>query len=183
MSSAGLNLPTAYRDVCAADLRLSLGLPTQEALLTRAVAGPGWTAELRILGASHQVLLAGAGRDLCSETVACAGPRRPDDRLPSRHTTTLDGARYRFRSATSRLQPAALRATVAQLLAALTADPAAACGVFPGDTSAMTAVQARLRSPRVASWRTWHAYPQTGELVLTCTRVERREPTSPGVSP
>jgi hypothetical protein len=52
------------------------------------------------------------------------------------------------------------------------------CGVFPGDPLAVTGVRARFRSPTVTSWRTWHSYPQTGELVVTCTRVERR-PDSP----
>lgn len=174
MPSAILQLPAAFRDVCAADLRLSLDLPPQEPLLARTLEGSGWAAEVRILGASHQVLLSRAGSDLGAETVACVGPHHLGERLPSRHATALDGARYRFRSATSRLPPSGLQATVADLLASLAADPGAVCGVFPGDASAMTGVQLRLRSPAVASWRTWHAYPQTGELVVTCTRVERR---------
>ena len=55
------------------------------------------------------------------------------------------------------------------------------CGVFPGDPLAVTGVRARFRSPTVASWRTWHSYPQTGELVVTSTRVERRP--APPVGP
>lgn len=175
MSPDVLRLPAAFRDVCAADLRLSLDLPVQDALVTRTVAGGAWAVDLRILGASHQVLLARRGSGICSETVACAAEAGPGgDRLPTRHAREHDGVGYRFRSATVRLAPAAFRTRVDELLAALAADPVAVCGVFPGDASGVTGVQARFRSDRVASWRTWHTYPRTGELVVTCTRVERR---------
>ncbi len=170
-----MRLPAVFQDVSAAALRLCLDLPTQEALVTRTVADGERSMDLRILGASHQVLMIERGRVLYSETVACGtGAGVQDDGLPRRRVTDLPGACHRFRSATSRLRPDALRRHVGELLALLSADPAAVCGVFPGDPLAMTGVQARFRSPRAATWRTWHSYPQTGEVVVTCTRVERR---------
>jgi hypothetical protein len=174
MSSVVLRLPAAFSDVSAADLRLGLDLPPQDALVTRTVADGERSLDLRILGASHQVLVIERGSVLCSETVACGtGAGGPDDGLPRGRVTDLPGARHRFWSTTSHLAPDALRTHVDDLLATLAADPAAVCGVFPGDPLAVTGVQARFRSPRTAAWRTWHSYPQTGEVVVTCTRVER----------
>lgn len=180
MTRSGLRLPTAFRDVSAADLRLQLDLPGQQALASRVVARGGWSVDLRILSASHQVLVAPPGSDVWSETVACTGVGdEPDEQLPTRYATDRSGARYRFRSATSRLGTAAFRTAVDRLLVALADDPTALCGVFPGDASGMTGVQARFRSDRAASWRTWHTYPQTGEVVVTCSRVERRPARAP----
>ena len=175
MTRSDLRLPTAFRDASAADLRLRLDLPGQEALASRVVACGGWSIDLRILSASHQVLVAAPGSDVWSETVACAGVGAGlDAALPARYASDRTGVRYRFRSATSCLGAAAFRTTVDRLLTTLAHDPTAVCGVFPGDASGMTGVQARFRSDRVASWRTWHTYPQTGEVVVTCSRVERR---------
>lgn len=168
-----MRLAAVFHDVSAADLRLCLHLPTQEALVTRTVADGERSLDLRILGASHQVLMTERGSVLCSETVACGtGAGVQDDGLPGRWVADLPGVRHRFRSATSHFRPDALRTRVSDLLAILAADPAAVCGVFPGDPLAITGVQARFRSPRAATWRTWHSYPQTGEVVVTCTRVE-----------
>lgn len=174
MSPVATRIAAAFSDVSATDLRLRLDLPAQDALVSRTVADGGRTLDLRILGASHQVLLREGGSVLCTETVACPRDGRTDDRgLPSRLAQDRDGIRHRFRSATLHLGPDALRSRVSALLDVLASDPTAVCGVFPGDPLAVTGVRARFRSPAVASWRTWHSYPQTGELVVTCTRVER----------
>ena len=179
MSPVATRLAAAFSDVRSADLELRLDLPTQEALVTRTVTDGRRVVDLRILGASHQVLLSEAGSLRCAETVACPSDGRTHDGgLPGRRTEDRRGYRHHFRSATLRLDPDALQARVADLLEALAGDPTAVCGVFPGDPLAVTGIRARFRSPAVTSWRTWHSYPQAGELVVTCTRVERR-PTPP----
>ena len=64
---------------------------------------------------------------------------------------------------------------VAALRADLADDPYALVGVFPGDPDAVTALAVRPAPPAGAvRWRTWHAYPQTNELVLTETMVALR---------
>ena len=65
-----------------------------------------------------------------------------------------------------------LRTRVAALRADLADDPYALVGVFPGDVDAVTALSVRPDPPDgTVGWRTWHAYPQTNELVLTETVV------------
>ncbi|MFD0785789.1 DUF2617 family protein, partial [Micromonospora azadirachtae] len=59
--------------------------------------------------------------------------------------------------------------------AELADDRLALVGVFPGDPDAVTALAVRSGSPGgEVAWRTWHAYPQTNELVLTETVVALR---------
>jgi hypothetical protein len=142
-----VRLETPYADTTAGDLSFALGLPELPALHVLRLPG----LELRLLGASHQVVWTAAGGERLVETVACLPGRDPH--LPS----SMDGAGYRFES------------TVEPLGAAppwqeLAADPHALVGVFPGDPNAVTALRAEERG-----WRTWHAYPQTGELVTTRT--------------
>lgn len=146
----------AYADVTAASLCLALDLPPQPALDTAEVELAGVTVELRVLGASHQVLVGGA----VSETVACLdGPRDP---LPA--VVERDG--YRFTSTVERLPLAALRDRAEALRAAAARDPRALAAVFPGSPDALTALSCRRTASGVA-WTTVHVYPGTGEIVTT----------------
>jgi uncharacterized protein DUF2617 len=166
-----LDLP--YADVRAGDLCLILGGPARTALEVLRAEAAGWTVELRLLGSSHQALVAG-GVEL-SETVACApGGRGP---LPARRRGgTVSGA-YTFTARVERLTAGAYLRRALATLGSAAADPLALAGVFPageGDPGpAFTALQLR-PLPRGATWTTWHGYPQTGELVVTTSRVERR---------
>ena len=75
------------------------------------------------------------------------------------------------------LRPAGgeLHTRIAGLRADLADDPYALVGVFPGDADAVTALAVRTDLPHGSlGWRTWHAYPQTNELVLTETVVALR---------
>jgi hypothetical protein len=153
-----VSIDAPYADTTAGDLSFALGLPEQPALHVLEIPPIG--LRLRLLGASHQVVLAGR----CIETVACL-PGRP----PSLPASVRDGA-YRFAAAVHRLDPAALSRAVARLRDRLAGDPYALVGVFPGDRDAVTALRARAGTGWTR-WRTWHAYPQTGELVATRTEV------------
>ena len=64
-------LPVAYADTRADDLSYALDLPPQPALRTLRLEIAGLVLDLRILGYSHQVVVAGgSGEPLLTETVA-----------------------------------------------------------------------------------------------------------------
>jgi len=153
-----VSIDAPYADTTAGDLSFALGLPEQPALHVLELPRAG--LRLRLLGASHQIVLA----DRCVETVACL-PGRP----PSLPAAVEDGG-YRFAAAVHRLDRAAMARVVARLRERLAGDPQALIGVFPGDRDAVTALRARSAAGSTR-WRTWHAYPQTGELVVTRTEV------------
>lgn len=185
---------TPYVDTAAGDLSHLLGGPERPALFTVELpAAPGSTLRLRLLGASHQVVLqTPAGRLV--ETVACL-PGHPAA-LPAHAEEAAAG--YRFTARVLRLAPADLAARVAGLRREFADDERAIVGVFPGDPDAVTVLHA-VPAPAVPAsaaagcagsgpvdagqgaaeagmrrvgWRTWHAYPQTGELVETESLVE-----------
>ena len=173
MRSGVLELPVAFRDACAGDLRLHLGLPPQAALATRPVVGDGWTAELRVLGASHQVLVAQGGRTVRSETVAChlSGQGLALDAIP------LEGpepSEYEFHATVVRLSPVDFRSCVEDLTVEHADDARALCARFPGEELGVTALRfdpVAARDGTWLSWRTWHTYPRTGEVVATSSRT------------
>ncbi|WP_027660555.1 DUF2617 family protein [Salinispora fenicalii] len=163
-----VTLVAPYVDTCAADLSLTLGGALRPALHVLQVDLPGAVqVRLRLLGASHQVVLRAPGATL-TETVACLPGHRPD--LPDRVHDESTG--YRFTATVLRTGDEGLRERVAALRADLADDPYALVGVFPGDADAVTALAVRPDlSGGALGWRTWHAYPQTRELVLTETVV------------
>lgn len=168
-----ITLDVPYADTTAADLSFALGLPEQPALhvLDVPVPGrPGAALRLRLLGASHQVVLRAGATELV-ETVACLPGRPPS--LPAAVHERERG--YRFTATVQRLSLDEISARAAVLRRALADDPHALVGVFPGDEDAITALHVQVgaadaRATEV-SWRTWHAYPQTGEMVETETAV------------
>ncbi|MGC4808022.1 DUF2617 family protein [Micromonospora sp. DT233] len=163
-----VTLDAPYVDTSAADLSLALGDAERPALHVLDLDLPaGVRLRLRLLGASHQVLLRAPGVEL-TETVACLPGRPPE--LPA---TRLDEATgYRFTATVLRPTGTGLADRVAALRAELAGDPYALVGVFPGDVDAVTALAVRADPPGgTVAWRTWHAYPQTNELVLTETVV------------
>ncbi|BCL15002.1 DUF2617 family protein [Micromonospora sagamiensis] len=170
-----VSLDAPYVDTSAADLSLAFGGPELPALYVLDLDLPGGRRiRLRLLGASHQVLLRGpapAGTPdpvVLAETVACLPGRRPD--LPSTVHEPADG--YSFSATVLRPEPGGLSSRVAALRTELADDPYALVGVFPGDPDAVTALAVVPDSGSDSvRWRTWHAYPQTNELVLTETVV------------
>lgn len=172
-------LQTSYTDTRAGDLAWCLGGDPLPALAVRnlrldgldvgptpgpATRRPGGTLQLRLLGASHQVILA-AGPGECLETVACLPGRQ--NPLPARVAKQVAGWEYEFAARIEELPPHIFAARAQELLALVEGHPRALAGIFPGDPSAFTALVAHGDQNRVL-WRTWHAYPQEGRLV--CTR-------------
>lgn len=151
-----------FVDVRGDTLRWALGLAARPALAVREVpVGDGRTLELRVLGASHQVLLRRGRQLLLSETVACdlAGA----ETLPGR----VDRPGYRFGSVVER--PAGFAGAVSRLVGRLAGQDRAIVAEFPGLPHAVTALAARTDG---LGWETWHCYPQTGELVRTSTVLD-----------
>lgn len=155
---------TRFADSRAADLSLAYGLRPLPALGTHRVTLGGVTVELRVLGASHQVVLG----DL-SETVACL-PDRPGA-LPDSSSQVVGDYLVRFEARCDR--PTDFALTVSRIAAACTTDPDSLVAEFPGSPLAVTALSAREVRDGV-SWQTWHAYPQAGELVWTSSVVSPR---------
>jgi hypothetical protein len=170
---AVVHLRVPYADTSAAMLGHALGLPAQDSLGDLVVPDPvgvGSALSLRLLGASHQVLLDAPGGRV-SETVACLDDP-PPDALPARLECSLPVGRYAFTADVRRLAPDALRREVDALRRELAGRPHALIGVFPGAPDAVTALLAE-PSPEAGTvaWRTWHVYPQTAEIAHTRSSV------------
>ncbi len=103
-------------------------------------------------------------------------------RLPSGPAGDLAEARETARASLDdvrriarRLRPEALddlglARAVDGLVARYGNDPSALVAAFPGSPHAATILAADVKGPTVG-WRTWHAYPQTAELVETYTQA------------
>ncbi|EFL00937.1 conserved hypothetical protein [Streptomyces sp. SPB78] len=126
--------------------------------------------QLRLLGASHQVLLEDEHGE-CSETVACLpGGGAP---LPVGVVEEFDGFDYHFAARVEELPPGAFAGRAQELLALVAEHPHGLAGVFPGSPDAFTAMLVQRRDGET-QWRTWHAYPEDGQLVVTRTRLAPR---------
>lgn len=164
------SIAAPFADSRAADLRLVYGLARLPALGVHHVPVPGGHIELRVLGASHQVV-ADLDRGSWSETVACLAGR--DGRLPESEEM-IDGAlRSRFAARRSRLAPAEFATRVREVRQCCQDRPDALVGTFPGTPLAVTALLGSGTADGVR-WQTWHAYPQTAELVETTSLVAPR---------
>ncbi|MEU1281073.1 DUF2617 family protein [Streptomyces sp. NPDC005805] len=160
-------IDTAYTDTRADDLAWALGREPLPALAVLDLEMAGATVQLRLLGASHQVLLED-GRISCSETVACLpGSSTP---LPLGVAERIGDWDYEFAARVETLSRQAFAGRAQELLALVADHPRGLAGTFPGDPHAFTALFAQ-RAGHQVQWRTWHAYPQEGRLVVTRTRV------------
>ncbi|MGC0312160.1 DUF2617 family protein [Kitasatospora acidiphila] len=137
------------------------------------------TLQLRLLGASHQVVIT-ADPGECLETVACLPGRRTP--LPARVAEQVAGWEYEFAARIEALPPHVFAARAQEILALVDEHPRGLAGIFPGDPSAFTALVAQGSAERVL-WRTWHAYPQEGRLVCTRSSLVVRGPGSAPTRP
>ncbi|MEW2352600.1 DUF2617 family protein [Spirillospora sp. NPDC029432] len=163
-------LDTPYADTRADALSFALGLPPMDALAVLPVRNGGLALELRLLGASHQVIVEPG----FSETVACL-PGDPEP-LPGRLHADHAGWAYDFTATTAAHgDGAAFEHAVDELLARLDGRADALTGTFPGSPHAVTALALTTdpSRPGRTGWHTWHAYPQTREIVMTRSRLVR----------
>ncbi|MEU2156855.1 DUF2617 family protein [Streptomyces sp. NPDC019396] len=167
-------LKTSYTDTCAADLAWALGREPLPALALLDLELAGAKLQLRLLGASHQVLLE-EEEGVCSETVACIpGSSTP---LPLGVAKRIGTWEYQFAAHVETLSKGSFAGRAQELLALVADHPNGLAGTFPGSPHAFTAMVAQRLDGQVR-WRTWHAYPQEGQLVVTRTRVGARVPAA-----
>ncbi|MCZ4117862.1 DUF2617 family protein [Streptomyces sp. H39-S7] len=168
-------LQTAYTDTRAGDLAWCLGKEALPALavLDLRLGGadqPPLRVQMRLLGASHQVLIDSIDSDDggCSETVACIpGSQTP---LPFGVAKRIGGWDYEFAARVETLSRGSFAGRAQELLALVADHPHGLAGTFPGDPHAFTAMLVQ-HSEGSVRWRTWHAYPQEGRLVATRSRI------------
>ncbi|NBE56522.1 DUF2617 family protein [Streptomyces boluensis] len=165
-------LQTSYTDTRADDLAWALGREPLPALAALDLELDDAKVQLRLLGASHQVLLE---RDdgTCSETVACIpGSSTP---LPLGVAKRVGDWDYEFAARVETMSSGSFAGRAQELIALVADHPNGLAGVFPGSPHAFTALLVQRHEGHV-HWRTWHAYPQEGQLVATRTRVGARLP-------
>ncbi|MEU2261719.1 DUF2617 family protein [Streptomyces sp. NPDC019645] len=162
----GIPLATPYLDTGADQLSFTLGRPEHPALAVRDLTVAGTVVQLRLLGASHQVI-AGPVR----ETVACLPG--VEGGLPESATHEFDGWRYHFGARVLHCSAGEFTERVAAVLARCEGDAGSLCGLFPGSPDAVTALAVAPHGSGL-SWRTWHTYPQSRQIVATQTRLEAR---------
>ena len=161
------DLAVPYADVSAADLTWALSSAGMPALASVDVVLGSASVRLTVLGASHEVV-ASIGSTGCTEVIACGVARGAP--MPASLTRDLPGLRYAFTSTVLRLDAGALARRTHGLRDRLALDGHALVAAFPGHAEAVTALA--VRGAGVAlRWRPWHAYPVTGELVVTATRL------------
>ncbi|WP_436771833.1 DUF2617 family protein [Yinghuangia sp. YIM S09857] len=160
-------LRTTYSDTRADALGWYLGLGPLRPLALRSLDLGGVRMELRLLGASHQVLVHSA-HGVCSETVACLGEQRTP--LPARAAQRVDGWDYEFTSLAETLPADDFEARVRALLAEAEGHPGGIVGAYPGEPFAVTAIVAERRGSALC-WSTWHTYPQERRIVSTRSRA------------
>lgn len=160
-------LTTAYTDTRAGDLAWCLGKAPLPALAVLDLCLDGVEVQMRLLGASHQVLLGGEQQS-CSETVACLPGRSTP--LPLGVAKRIGDWEYEFAARVEEMQAAAFASRAQELLDLVADHPNGLAGTFPGDPNAFTAMLVQAGDGE-AYWRTWHAYPQEGRLVVTRSRV------------
>ncbi|HEU5426520.1 MAG TPA: DUF2617 family protein [Actinocrinis sp.] len=162
-----VELTAAYCDTSAGELGWSIDLEPQPALASRRLDLGPFQAELRLLGASHQISVwlgsgpRGGPEPLCLETVACMPERTVP--LPRTAECELRGWRYTIESDVRTCSEAEFGVRVAGI------EQCAAHGLagrYPGLPGALTGIAMR---PWQAGlwWTTWHTYPQNRQIATT----------------
>jgi hypothetical protein len=153
-------LEVPYSDTSADQLSLSFDEPLLPALSTVRCRFEQVDVTLRLLGASHQISVVTPHTELI-ETLACLPGRRRE--LPASVRTP----RVSFRCRTERHTARSLTALAAEVSSRASGSHAL-IGRYPGSPDAFTAIIAADLGDG-ARWDTWHAYPQTGDVVITST--------------
>ncbi|GAB3294536.1 DUF2617 family protein [Epidermidibacterium keratini] len=167
------DLDIPFSDTSADQLSLSLTTPRLPHVARSAVLAGELTIELRILRASHQVVLDAPAGTLI-ETVACLERGSLPTDLSS---TPHPGVGFDFTARVAQYDDADFATAVDALIATAESDDHALIGRFPGHHLALTGVQITSLAP--VAWRSWHTYPQTGQIVSTYTSITLREAALP----
>ncbi|WP_431816186.1 DUF2617 family protein [Gordonia jacobaea] len=163
------DLDVAFSDTRAGQLGFSLTAAQREPLAAADHTIGALTFSIRLLGASHQIVITDDAHELC-ETVACL----PDITTALPDSFQADG--YVFSSRVIECSSDAMADLLQQIESEVEgharAGLPALLGRFPGNELAVTAVTADIDDDALI-WRTWHTYPQAGEVVVTSSRIDR----------
>ena len=163
------DLDVAFSDTRAGQLGFSLTAAQREPLAAADHTIGALTFSIRLLGASHQIVITDDAHELC-ETVACL----PDITTALPDSFQADG--YVFSSRVIECSSDAMADLLEQIESEVEgharAGLPALLGRFPGNELAVTAVTADIDDAALV-WRTWHTYPQAGEVVVTSSRIDR----------
>ncbi|MGV9479630.1 DUF2617 family protein [Gordonia aichiensis] len=163
------DLDVEFSDTRAGQLGFSLTAAPREPLATADHTIGTLTFSIRLLGASHQIVVHDDAHELC-ETVACL----PDITTALQDSFQTDG--YVFSSRVIECTPRAMTDMLGQIETEIeghaNAGLPALLGRFPGSALAVTAVTGDFDDDAL-TWRTWHTYPQAGEVVITSSRLDR----------
>lgn len=178
-------LTAPHVDTRARDLSWALGVEALDALAVLPVEAPAEVAgrvglsrlELRMLGASHQVIVTGPGGS-CSETVACLPGQ--DGGLPGARVVELDGWTYSFTATVRDCSPRRFRDDVERLLRDVDGRADALAGRYPQSPHAVTAVvvdsfDGADPAGHRLGWRSWHTYPRVGQPGEQRREKQRRQ--------
>ena len=150
-------LNTAYTDTRADDLAWALGREPLPALAVLDLELSGAKLQLRLLGASHQVLLE-EEQGSCSETVACIpGSSTP---LPLGVAKRVGDWEYEFAARVETLSSGSFAGRAQELLALVADHPHGLAGPFP--------------APRTRSRRCWRSGTTARCAGAPGTRIRRR---------
>ena len=130
-------LKTAYSDTRSGDLSWALGRDPLPSLATLDLELSGTKVQLRLLGASHQVLVDEDG-GICSETVACMPGSTAS--LPFGVTKRLGVWDYEFAARIETLSSGSFAGRAQELIALVGDHPQGLVGTFPGNPYAFTAL-------------------------------------------
>ncbi|MBS2962142.1 DUF2617 family protein [Actinocrinis puniceicyclus] len=168
-----VELTTGYRDTNADELAWSMDLGPRPALAIRRLGLAPFLAELRLLGASHQVAVWWFGGSVSS---ALSAPRRilvcretvarlpqPTVPLPRAAERDLHGWRYTIESDVRTCAAGEFGQCVAGIERRASEG---LVGRHPGRPSALTGIVIRSWT-RGLWWTTWHTYPQQRQVVTT----------------
>ena len=163
------DLDVEFSDTRAGQLGFSLTAAPREPLATADHTIGTLTFSIRLLGASHQIVVHDDAHELC-ETVACL----PDITTALPDSFQTDG--YVFSSRVIECTPRAMTDMLGQIETEIeghaNAGLPALLGRFPGSALAVTAVTGDFDDDAL-TWRTWHTYPQAGEVVISSSRRDR----------
>ncbi|MCH7231942.1 DUF2617 family protein [Glycomyces sp. L485] len=159
------SLEVPYVDVSAGSLTFRPDAPSMPVLdqLDRD-AGP-LRLSLRLLGASHQAVVA-TPDGLIAETLAYRDGLVPD--LPEQFSQRVGNWRHRYTCGVEHVTVPQLRERVRGFRARGEED-LLLVGVFGSEPDAVTALEITGTEP--LTWRTVHTYPQHGEVVTTTGTV------------
>lgn len=176
-----VDLQVPFVDAGVSHLRYLPSAPSLSVLaqLDHAHLVPDGHLSLRLLGASHQAVLALPDGQY-AETIACVGG--PGGALPATRSVTVGPWRCRLRLDIDRASPEELAAACHEMRrCAAHDDPRRSLyASFPGHPLAATFLRVHPRADSTGSaWTTVHIYPESGQRVRTRTEIRPARATPP----